>query len=350
MIDLTANIIIDARSITHYLYIFSFLKNKIKKENIIIIWTGKKEHLVFLNKLLELPKIIYSLDINTKSTSLIFDLLALKKIKKISSELVKKYPSRQLLTTYASGLYFEFLKKNLNISDKNVIQFDDGSLNLIVKQNKFRIIKKILFYFYGINIVQPKYILFSDERFISIYTSLNPKNIININKKIIINISKNVNDLFSFLSNKHLWIPKLNSAVLLTTHSVESKRMVIADYQNLITRVYKNLKLNGANEIYLSKHPAETSINDSFYLDLGLKLEYSSFPSEFFLINNNINYIANPFNSTIIVGYQMGLLNKINYVLNFTPKKNADAQERFQIINKILLKSRIKSKFITYDD
>lgn len=199
----------------------------------------------------------------------------------------------------------------------------------------------------GIFKYPPKYRLFSDSRFKNIFTSINPENIYNKSKKNIYDISIQVSNLIQNISDNKIIISKSSSALLLSTPAVEAGRMTISNYRKLITNVYLKLKDLGVNEIYLSKHPGEGTINNSFYKTLGLNFIYEKYPAELIISNKKISFIANPLNSTIINLAKTRLLgNHIISVISYLPNKRLYADRIFKMIDKILKEKNINHHYI----
>jgi len=167
---------------------------------------------------------------------------------------------------------------------------------------------------------------------------MNSDNIVSIECKQVVDISNDVSSEFYRISMEHIRIGSPKSAVLMTTHSVESGRMVRSEYHQLITDVYLKLQELGVKNVYLSKHPAEKNSNDGFYNKLGLILTYQDYPSELLIANKNITYIANPANSTIIMSDYLKHLDEIDAVVTYFPANSPYKDARIRMIDKVLLK------------
>ena len=74
--------------------------------------------------------------------------------------------------------------------------------------------------------------MFSDKRFKKIYTSINPDNIISIENKQVVDISDHVSKIIYQISLEHINIESSKSAILMTTHSVESERVSKSEHRN----------------------------------------------------------------------------------------------------------------------
>lgn len=339
-------VVLDARSITQLLYMYSVVGNLFLKRNVILIWKGKESNLRKVSKFIDIPKDIYILDINSQDRSLMLNFNSVRKIKRVCREVYTPCRKIQILTSYASGMYFELLKSTLSVEDENVIQFDDGLANEIVEINRYRFLRFLIYLTHNFYHFPSKYRLFSDRRFKKIYTSINPKNIVAINTKEMVDISSCVAKNFRRISLNFLSVVNSKSAILMSTHSVESKRMSQGQYQKLIKEAYAKLKEFGAADIYLSKHPAEKNSNDEFYRELGLILTYCDIPSELLVANKNVHYIGNPINSTIMISAYLNQLEGIQGVVSYVPDKSVHEKKRIDIIKKILSDRGIEHNII----
>ena len=127
----------------------------------------------------------------------------------------------------------------------------------------------------------------------------------------------------------------------MTTHSVESKRTDKNEFQSVIGGVVKRLRGLGAQEVYLSKHPAEGYGNDEFYKSIGLITCYEDFPSELLVANKHITLVANPFNSTLIMCDYLKLLDHIKTVVSYWPANAPYKSQRIKMIENLLDKYSI---------
>lgn len=316
----------------------SVIGDKFLEENTILLWKGRRKDLLLASKLIEIPKNYQVLDIDSKDKALVFDFKTVRKIKNICKPIALSSKEVQLHTSFASGIYFELLKSALSVKDEGVIQFDDGLINEIVVVNKYRFIRFVICLLHGFFCFPPKYRLFSDNRFNKIYTSMNSENTVSIECKQVVDISNDVSSNFYKISMEHIRIGSPKSAVLMTTHSVESGRMVRSEYHQLITDVYLKLRELGVKNVYLSKHPAEKNSNDGFYNKIGLILTYQDYPSELLIANKDITYIANPANSTIIMSDYFKHLDEIDAVVTYFPANSPYKDARIRMIDKVLSK------------
>jgi hypothetical protein len=337
-----AGLVLDARSITQLLYMHSIIGDRFSEENTILLWKGRKSDLLLASKLIELPKNYYILDIDSREQALMFDFKAIKNIKNICKSIASHSSNAQLCTSFASGMYFELLKSLLPVEDDDVIQFDDGLINEFIVVNKYRLFKFIIYFLHGFICLPSKYRLFSDERFKRIYTSISPDNIVSIENKQVVDISDHVSKNFYRISLEHINIDHPKSAILMTTHSVESGRMAQSEYHQLITDVYSKLQGLGIKYVYLSKHPAEKHSNNDFYNKIGLIATYQDYPSELLVANKNIAYIANPCNSTIMMSNYFKHLNGIDAAVSYYPKNSPYKDERIKRVDKILSKHGVE--------
>jgi len=335
--SIPSKLLLDARSITQLLYMHSVYKEQFLDENTILLWKGNKTDLLLASKLINLPKNYHILDIDSKDKALFFNYKTAREIKNICKP-ISIFSNNQLCTSYASGMYFELLKSSLSVGDDDVIQFDDGLVNEIIEINNYRFLRFIIYLFQGFFSFPSKYRMFSDKRFKKIYTSINPDNIFLYESKKIVDISKFVSKNFYQISLEHLNIVNSKSAILMTTHSVESERMSAGEYRQLILNVHSKLKELGIKDIYLSKHPDEKCSNDDFYSEIGLILSYQDYPSELLVANKNITFIANPINSTIMMSDYLKHLNEIDSVISYCPKNSPHMESRIKMVAKILAK------------
>jgi hypothetical protein len=331
-------LVLDARSITQLLYMHSVIGERFSEKSTILLWKGKKSDLLLASKLIGIPNNYYILDIDSKDKALMFDFKTVRKIKNICKEITPFSNNTQLCTSFASGMYFELLKSSLSIKNDNIIQFDDGLINELISVNKYRFFKFIIYLLHGFACFPPKYRLFSDKRFKRIYTSIKSTNIVSIENKELVDISDHVSNNFHQISLNNINIDSPKSAILMTTHSVESGRIEQSEYHQLITDVYLKLQELGIKDVYLSKHPAEKYSNDNFYNKIGLISTYQDYPSELIIANKGITYIANPLNSTIIMSNYFKHLNEIDAVISYYPKNSPYKEERIKMIDKILSK------------
>lgn len=337
-----ATVVLDARSITQLLYMHSVIGERFSEKSTILLWKGKKSDLLLASKLIDIPNNYYILDIDSKDKALMFDFKTVRKIKNICKEITSFSNNTQLCTSFASGMYFELLKSSLSVIDEDIIQFDDGLINELIVVNRYRFFKFIIYLLHGFACFPPKYRLFSDKRFKRIYTSIKSTNIVSIENKELVDISDHVSNNFHQISLNNINIDSPKSAILMTTHSVESGRMEKSEYHQLITDVYSKLHGLGVKDVYLSKHPAEKHSNDDFYNKTGLIATYQDYPSELLVANKNIAYIANPMNSTIMMSNYFKHLNEIDAVVSYWPKNSPYKDERIRMVDKILSKHGIE--------
>ena len=331
------DLIFDVSSIGQLLYMYSAFEEVFSADSSMLIWHGKESDLSLAGSLVKLPQNVVFLDVITKDTILMKDFKTIKKIKNFLVTINKCPNTTRLCTAYGSGLYFELIKSTLCIDNNNIIQFDDG-LNELLEVNNYRIIKSLISMIHGIAFFPSKYKLFSDSRFMHIYTSINPDHVVRDTIKKVVDISERVSRTFRHISDLNLNIKSSKSAVLMTTHSVESGRTSKKEFQSLIGDVYNKLKDFGAQEIFLSKHPTEKYENDEFYESIGLNTLYQDFPSELLVANKNITFIGNPFNSTLIMCDHLKLLKHIEMVVSYWPVNAPHKAQRTQMIESLLLK------------
>jgi len=331
-------LVLDVRSITQLIYMSSVFEDRIFHMNTILIWKGKESTLKLAENFFTMPRNCYILDIDIQDSRLIFNPRAKSKIKKLCKKINNKYEYIELSSSFASGFYFELLKHFLGADDESIIQFDDGLINALIEPNRYRVIKFIIYAIHGMFHFPSRYKLFSDIRFKKIYSSMKPNNIDAIDNKIVHDVSHIVSKKISSLSLKNISIRNSRSAILMTTHSVESARMTSAEYQKLIKNVFNKLKDNGITDIYLSLHPSEKNSNNNFYRDLGMNLTFQHYPSELLVANKNITSFASPMNSTILLSHHLKLLDSIELIIAYIPNKSPHVKRGVKLISNILSK------------
>jgi len=344
----TPGLIIDGRSITQVLYIYSVFGSQFRKKNTILIWKGNRKDLLLLSKIIKIPEQSYVVNIKSTDLDLALNIKAVKELKILLEGLRYKCSEYSLCTCFASGLYFDILKVFLDIKNENVIQFDDGLINEYVVKRKYRLLRFLVNLFHGFINFPSKYILFSDIKYSFVFTSLHPSDISSYPNKRIINIAPCVKNLFSKISSHYINISNQKSALFMTTHLVESGRMKKKDYQEFILKIFIKIKALGLKKIYLSKHPSEKNINDRFYKSLGFDFSYTNFPSEIIIYNKNINTIVNPLNSTLYLANNLDLLKRIRYVISYVPLNSPLVGSRLSKISKLLDQKKIAHHVVRF--
>jgi len=346
----TSGLIIDARSITQLIYINSVFGKLFSNKDIFLIWKGSKDDLELANKLLIVPKFFYILDIDSTDKKLSFNFKNVRKIRALCKRITLTTTPNTLCTCFSSGLYFDIIKNALHIKDESVIQFDDGSINSFVRKRKFRLLRFATNLMHGFFHLPSDYIMFSDKRYNKIFTSINPKNIIDLEYKSVIDISPLVASSYKKLSDKFVSIKMSGSALFMSAPTIEAGRMTISEYHKLILVVYSRLKELDVNKIYLSKHPSEKNNSDSLYRKLGLEFTYANYPSELIMINKNISIVVNPINTTMHMAEPLGLLKNITDVISYVPAKSPYKNIRISSISKVLAKNNINHHVIDFDE
>ena len=343
----TSGLIIDARSITQLIYIYSVYGNYFSKKNSILIWKGNKDDMLLAFRILNLDINFFLLDIDISEQNLFFNLMKSKKIINVCNKIKKLMSphssSFSICTCFASGLYFDLIQRNLKVSNSNIIQFDDGNINLFIQERKYRLLRFFINLMHGFILFHPKYKLFSDKRFNRIYSSINlsDNNVKNINTKSIKIINNPLKNLFKTLSKNNIKISSSNSILFMTSPTIECKRMTKIEYGKLIKYVYNRLRGISDGRVYLSKHPSEKNYSDSLYKELGFDFKYQNYPSELFLSSKNIKIIVNALNTTLMMSDQLDLLKNITSVISYCPKHSPYVPERIEQISNILEKRNI---------
>jgi hypothetical protein len=346
----TPGLIIDGRSITQVLYIYSILERHFCKKDTVLIWKGTKSDLFFLSRIIKIPKKTYVFNINSQDQALFLNFKVLGNLKALLKDLKNKCSDYSICSCYASGFYFEVIKEFLKIQNENVIQFDDGLINEYVIKRKYRIFRLIINLIHGFIFLPSKYILFSDIKYSLVFTSLNPSNIISYSNKRIVNIAPNVKYLFGKISSRYINISNQNSVLFMTTHLVETGRMEKKEYQEFISKIFLKIKALGFQKIYLSKHPSEKHVNDRFYRNLGLDFSYTNFPSEIIIYNKNIRAVVNPLNSTLFLAKSLDLLKNIKIVASYVPLNSPLVASRVSKINELLDQEKITHHLVTFHE
>jgi hypothetical protein len=346
----TPGLIIDGRSITQVLYIYSVFGSQFRKKNTILIWKGNKKDLLFLSKIIKIPEHSYVVNIKSIDQDLALNFKAVKELKILLGSLRYKCSEYSLCTCFASGLYFEIIKVFLGVKNKNVMQFDDGVINEYVVKRKYRLFRFLVNLIHGFIYYPSKYKLFSDIRYNSIFTSISPKNIHSRSSKYLVNINLHVKNLFKGISAHNIPIDIQNSAIFMTAPLVESGRMKKSEYQKLILKAVEKIKNLGFKKIYLSKHPSEEKASDIFYRTIGLDFSYANFPSEIIIMNKNIRAIGNPLNSTLFLSKKFDLLRNIKIVVSYFPTNAPFIVSRISAINNLLVESNVPHHMVTIDE
>lgn len=333
-------VVLDARSISHLLYMLSYVDCNKTIQEVVVLWAGKPELIESLGKYMHLPEIKYISKINPSDSNILFNYPLFfginKKISNISGQII-------LFTAFNHGVYFSMIKKKLSLSYDSIYLFDDGSLNILQKYNSKKILRVLLYSFHGLFPGYSKYRLFCNEKYNNIYTIFSRSMLpVCVRKKQIINISKYVNNSYNFLFKK-IYKNKVqpNSALLLTHHAVESDRLKLNEYQTLIVDVVKEIRSHGVEDIYLSKHQQEKDINTDFYKSLNLKSTYEDFPAEILLSSSNIKIMAQPYNSSPLVASSIGLMSNLNTIISYKIKHSPDIESRVNSIDNIAVQHNL---------
>lgn len=333
-------VVLDARSITQLLYMLSYVNANTTLTDVTILWIGRPELIKSIKKYLHLPEVINMSNANISDSNILFNYFLLFKISGKIPPINKKIV---LFTAFNHGLYFSMLKSKLSLSPGSIYLFDDGSINIIQKYNSKRVLRFILYALHGLPIEWSKYRLFCNKKYNKIYTVLSKDVIPECAKeKKIVNISGYVSSLYSLLFKKiYKGKIRINSALLLTHHAVESRRLSIGEYQDLIVSVVNKIKFYGVENIYLSTHHLEGDINKEFYKSLELILIHEDFPAELFLSSEKISIIAQPYNSTPLIANFIGLLSNINTIISYKVVNSPDINSRISSIKNMTIKNNI---------
>jgi len=214
------------------------------------------------------------------------------------------------------------------------------------KKNLNRIQRSLIYAFHGVFFFDSSFRLFCNNKYKNIYSIFSIEKIPKccLEDKNFLNISYYVNKTFKNLHDlilKESILPR--SALLLSHHAVESKRMSEKKYRNMISRIVKHINYLGITNIYLSKHHSESEINNKFYEALGLNMLDFTCPAELYLLSSQIKIVAQPYNSLPIIADSLGILENVEYFLSFQIKNSPDIQLRKSLINRICAQNSIKN-------
>ena len=337
-------LIIHVSSPMAFLAMLSDLKfNKINYDKVLVFWTGKNDF----------PKsIMRDLDINYEfMTIYFFKDYKFKTIKKYIefSRFLKKFTKEKfeyyLYTHFNEGFFYELIKDRLNIKKENVYLFSDGFETYLVKKRKIKeYLKSIFMLLFNIKFNQSKFLLSFSDNIINLKVIApellqkkdNKKHIYNINKifhKGHHTITKKTD--FSFIKN--------NSALLLTTHSVESNRLSISEYTYIVKKIIFKLQKLGIKNIYFKMHHGEKlSFKRNYYLSLGLYELNSNIPAEIYVACPKFVVLATPYSSAILVCYGLGIYKNIKTIISYSTPKRENSNIKENLIEKVIRKMKVE--------
>jgi hypothetical protein len=337
-------IIFDARNLIQYYLMLSVHKIFFNKYEIYLFWYGSENDYKKINEFIRAPSRVFYFNLHKplNNKNFLLDLSARQLIKK-KTKIIKNSINKILLfTSFPNGLYFEYIKKNLDVKNKDTFVFDDGNINNFIIKNKWRLLIFLRNCLVGLFIFPSKYRLFSDSRFTNIYTINSNAKFYNKHTKNIIFIKKYFLETIKKDAIKIKSIPK-RSAILITAPLVESNRMDINKYQDMISNIIKQLEKYKISNIIHSIHPSETEINKKFYNKNNFLNEYSQYPAELILLNKNINYIISPANSTLMLGESFPVLFKnIDFVFLYSLPMTFMHSIRLDKVKNFLERANIK--------
>lgn len=311
------SIIVIASSPSHLFFLLPYIKTKFSE--IKLLWLGKKNALDDLDNFIDLPRDIKFFNfkyINRWKPSIYES----RKFKKFLLENfdINESSKSHLALSFNSGIQIEIIKSVLKIEHQNILIFDDGMSGFFEDINKLSFLKTLFCLFHGYPKVISKHRLFADKEYIN-GLSINPSMIFRGN-----NTSIKVKDISSYIKanftntyrNKFSDNFEDASALLLTHHSVETKRMSENDYFLKINKVINEIKRHDIHNIYFTMHHSENhDVKYKQYIDLGLlPIESQSLPAEVLCCSDNIKLIAQPFNSLVFMAGSLGILDNKSIV------------------------------------
>lgn len=336
-------IYLDARSYAQLLYMLALIEHYGFLNKCTLVTSNKYVNLDFIPTSIALPKESLRFDYGISDTSLSFKYKLLAAIrKKIRSHLGKS--SALLITGYNYGLYFETIKRGLNINSDDIVLVNDGIGNDVIIKNK--VLYKTLFYLVN------GYLRFvTKERLnrdisLCFFATISKTQVASA-KCCVIRIGKIVSDYYMHLAIKEPELIRVNkSALLLSHHAVENGRMSLAAYKYKIKQVVSVLKEKGFTDIYLSKHHTETDINNNLYDELKLIYLDNRLPAEFQMVRYKFKAVAHPFNSCVVVLNALDFLKNVDLVISYEVSNSPYIKERKFEIQKILDDSGISNLVI----
>lgn len=246
----------------------------------------------------------------------------LKELLQVNNIVNHKQLRPKLITPYNYGKTFEIIASVLNIHWDDVVLYDDGIGNLVLIENKFLMLKKIICLLRGSWKYRPKkYRLAGDERQKEIYT-IYPVNAYKQNTSAsIYDISAQVKKiLFQFkqespASNFVLILPSNESTFRVAPEEHFKKWITIAEQAE-----------NKYNMPSFIKWKWDDRVLSTFNLVKDKMLPVNINP-EFYLFNRNCKRIISPINSTLCVVKKFDLDISVD-IVEYTPHSHKTEKER----------------------
>ena len=346
MIEPNDVIIIDARSPAHFTYAMALIESCMCEDRCVLVFSNKLLDVRKMHPAIQRPEMKIEFDFDISDHGLFLKYGNLRKIRSQIRRILNSRGGRKikLLTSYNYGLFFEVLKSTLALDWTNIIVLDDGIGNRINIKNR-RVTKALYYGLHGVLGLPSGSRLYEDARCMHIATIFGEHARIRpVGNAAVLNMTDHVKKYHSKILSAKNWEPlKPNSALLLTHHAVESRRMTVEKFQSLIARIVLSIRDRGYDNIYLTRHHREGAINKSFYDSLGVNLVTTGAPAELLVASGHISLIANPYNSSVPVLYALGYLKNINCVINYEIPKSPYIAERKCEVMKILKSLCIES-------
>lgn len=313
-------------------------------DKIVILWGGFNEF----------PKEIMSaFNVNYECISIArikgYNLQSLKKYNEFL-KLIPKFINDQfeyfLYTHFNEDLIFQLIKKKLNIKKENIYLFSDGFETYLLKKRKIKEYLKNFFYMmlFNIKFDRSKYLSsFSDDiinlKVIAPELLMQKKH----NKKIY-NLDKSFyKGCYSIYKKIDFSTISENSALLLTSHCLESNRISMSSYNDLITKIIYKLKQLGIKNIYFKMHHSENfNLKRQYYKSLGLLELNSYYSAEIFLMCSKFVVLAHPYSSTILISYGLGNYNNLKSIISYRTPGRQNSHKKESLSSNIIRKMKVE--------
>jgi hypothetical protein len=337
-------IIINASSPSHLFFLLPYINENFY--DVSLIWTGKKETIDSIKNYIKLPRNIYFFTFKY----IPFWIPSICEVIRYKSFLKKNFikshtTNYKLFIPFNTSMHIKITQRILKIRNDDIYLYDDGMAGFLESRTKLVFLKTIFTLIHGFPYFVSPDRLFSDKS-VKNGISINP-DLVYKGKNKNINICDSATTIRSSFQDvykencKNSFEP--NSALILTHHSIESKRMNKKDYFNRINLVIKKIKGKGINNIYFSMHHAE-NLNKKYdqYISLGLiPYKSQSLPAEVLCCSNNLKIIAQPFNSVVFMAGSLGLLDN-KTVISYHLDNQALINDRVISILKIVEQRKIQ--------
>lgn len=313
-------------------------------DKIVILWSGYN---AFPKEIMSALKINYEfISINNIKG---YNLQSLKKYNELL-KLISKFINDQfeyfLYTHFIDDLTFQLIKKKLNIKKENIYLFSDGFETYLLKKRKIKEYLKTFFHMMLFNI------RFNRSKYLSSFSD----DIINLkviapellqkkkHKKKIYNLNKSFyKGCYSISKKIDLSTISENSALLLTTHSLESNRISMSSYNDLITKIICKLEQLGIENIYFKMHHGENfNLKRQYYKSLGLLELNSYYSAEIYLMCSKFVVLAHPYSSTILISYGLGNYNNLRSIISYRTPERQNSNIKENLSSNIIRKMKVE--------